>query len=159
MFSTPLNTTSASSERPKKYKLKLSATDLPAEDWNWGLKPDSSDPYLEFHVGGKKRITTEVISEELCPEWNYIRILVWDRYLQFGSDGQKFAINDHGVMVKLKIYDEDKNKVKSDDFLGQVEMPLWKLLKTDDHMLLKENGRQVDKGSAPSVLRIEIVEI
>lgn len=87
----------------------IEARCLPAMDLN-GL----SDPYVRLQLG-KQRGKTKVIRKNLNP--------VWD-------ENFRFVVGDLGDELTISVLDEDK--YFSDDFVGQVKVPLWKVLDAEN---------------------------
>lgn len=73
-----------------------------------------SDPYVKLQLG-KQRAKTKVIKKNSNPVWN---------------EELSFLVGDPNEELIVYVLDEDK--VFSDDFLGQVKVPLLKILDTDD---------------------------
>ncbi|XP_047063011.1 C2 and GRAM domain-containing protein At1g03370-like [Lolium rigidum] len=87
----------------------IGARNLRAMDFN-----GFSDPYVKLQVG-KQRFKTKVVKMNLNPEWD-----------------QEFSwvVADVREVLKLDVYDEDM--IGTDDFLGQVTVPLEDILAAED---------------------------
>lgn len=102
---------------PPKRKLQvvvLEARDLQAAD-----RGGTSDPFTVAHVGGVKPIKTKVIKKTLCPKWNETLHMT----LPAGNEEP----------LKVQVYDHDQ--FGTNDFLGEIVMPLYIL----------EMGEVIDK--------------
>ncbi|XP_038985637.1 C2 and GRAM domain-containing protein At1g03370-like isoform X1 [Phoenix dactylifera] len=73
-----------------------------------------SDAYVKLQIG-KQRAKTKVVKKNLNPVWN---------------EEFSFLVGDPSEELTVYVLDEDK--IFSDDFLGQVKVPLLKVLDTDD---------------------------
>ncbi|KAJ0965300.1 hypothetical protein J5N97_026438 [Dioscorea zingiberensis] len=73
-----------------------------------------SDPYVRLQLG-RQRVKTKVIRKNLNP--------VWD-------EDFRFVVGDLGDELSVSVLDEDK--YFSDDFVGQVKVPLWKVLDAEN---------------------------
>lgn len=87
----------------------IEARNLLAMDLN-GL----SDPYVKIQLG-KQRAKTKVVKKNLSP--------VWD-------EDFSFRVGDLSEELTVSVLDEDK--IFNDDFLGQVKVPLSKVLDADN---------------------------
>ncbi|KAG8087292.1 hypothetical protein GUJ93_ZPchr0010g9308 [Zizania palustris] len=76
-----------------------------------------SDPYVKLQLG-KQRFKTKVVKKNLNP--------TWDQEFSFSISGDALDV------LKLYVYDEDM--IGTDDFLGQVKVPLEDVL-ADNFML------------------------
>ncbi|XP_020584291.1 C2 and GRAM domain-containing protein At1g03370-like [Phalaenopsis equestris] len=91
------------------YVQVIEARGLPAMDLN-GL----SDPYVRLQLG-KQRAKTKVVKKSLNPLWD---------------EEFSFRVGDLREELIVSVLDEDK--YFSDDFLGQVKLPLSKVLDADN---------------------------
>ncbi|KAG1363774.1 C2 and GRAM domain-containing protein [Cocos nucifera] len=73
-----------------------------------------SDPYVKLQLG-KQRARSMVVKKNSNPVWN---------------EEFSFLVGDPSEELMIYVLDEDK--IFSDDFLGQVKVPLLKILDTDD---------------------------
>lgn len=87
----------------------IEARNLPAMDLN-GL----SDPYVKLQLG-KHRAKTKVVKKNLNPVWD-------EEFI--------FRVGDLNEELTLCVLDEDK--YFTDDFLGQVKVPLSKVLDAEN---------------------------
>ncbi|PKA60318.1 C2 and GRAM domain-containing protein [Apostasia shenzhenica] len=87
----------------------IEARGLPAMDLN-GL----SDPYVKLQLG-KHRAKTKVVKKSLNPWWD-------EEFI--------FQVGDLREELTISVLDEDK--YFSDDFLGQVKLPLSKVMDSED---------------------------
>lgn len=92
----------------KLYVYVQEAKGLPAKDYN-GL----SDPYVKLQLG-KSKARTRVIRKTLNPSWN---------------EEFTFKVDDLSEELHISLWDEDKFLV--DDFLGQVKVPVSKVLDSE----------------------------
>lgn len=87
----------------------MEARGLPAMDLN-GL----SDPYVRLQLG-KQRAKTKVVKKSLNPSWD---------------EEFNFRVGDLREELIVSVLDEDK--YFSDDFIGQVKLPLAKVLDAEN---------------------------
>jgi len=104
---------------PPLPKRKLQVVALEARDLQAADSGGTSDPFAVAHVGGVKPIKTKVIKKTLCPKWNETLKMT----LPAGTDEP----------LKIQVYDHDQ--FGSNDFLGEIMIPLLEL----------EMGEVIDK--------------
>ncbi|KAK1295933.1 C2 and GRAM domain-containing protein [Acorus calamus] len=96
-----------------KLKVRvIEARNLPAMDLN-GL----SDPYVRLHLG-RYKFKTKVVKKSLNPCWD---------------EEFNFKVDDLSEELSVSVLDEDK--YFSDDFLGQVKVPVSQVLESDNMTL------------------------
>jgi hypothetical protein len=108
----PFVSDDASSDQPMNMRGVLfvdvrQACDLPVGDWG---ASGSSDPYVVLTVA-RQRQMTGVVPATTCPKW--------DAHVEF------INVQAHDVL-KVQVWDRDW--VKPDDFLGELEIPVKELL-------------------------------
>jgi Ca2+-dependent lipid-binding protein len=96
---------------PPLPKRKLQVVALEARDLQAADSGGTSDPFAVAHVGGVKPIKTKVIKKTLCPKWNETLKMT----LPAGTDEP----------LKVQVYDHDQ--FGSNDFLGEIVIPLLEL--------------------------------
>lgn len=96
----------------KLYVYVQEAKGLPAKDYN-GL----SDPYVRLQLG-KSKARTRVIRKTLTPSWN---------------EEFTFKVDDLSEELQISVWDEDRFLV--DDFLGQLKVPVSRVLDSEKHTM------------------------
>eukprot|EP00742_Colponemidia_sp_Colp-10_P008405 GILJ01009103.1.p1 GENE.GILJ01009103.1~~GILJ01009103.1.p1 ORF type:complete len:590 (-),score=63.70 GILJ01009103.1:67-1572(-) len=91
----------------------IAAKGLPAADWS--LTGGASDPYALLHLGDAQ-VRTRTVFNTLKPEWN-----------------EHFVFDVRHPNLTLKIVVHDHDIMSSDDFLGQLNVPLSALMDQEVH--------------------------
>ncbi|KAK4752346.1 hypothetical protein SAY87_021144 [Trapa incisa] len=96
----------------KLYVRVIEARNLPAMDLN-GL----SDPYVKLQLG-KHKIRTKVVKKNLNPSW-----------------GEEFSFRVEDLKEELVVSVLDEDKYFSDDFVGQLKIPVSQVFDADNGSL------------------------
>lgn len=103
----------------------LRGVDLLAQDVNL-LAEDSSDPYCEIYLNGRKVARTPTQNQTLHPIWGGPNATI-----EFDAPDEQEQRDDKSAEIVIKIYDQDL--LKSDDPMGQVSFRTSAILKVAEH--------------------------
>merc|ERR1719221_371263 len=96
-----------------------------------GIFGDVSDPYVTIRLGSqddKQKKRTATINNNLNPVWNTTPFL--------------FPVSQENDSLQLEVYDEDM--LTSDDFLGRLTIPLYKIIHGTPNVFVRIRDRLQD---------------